>query len=156
MNTMQLFDYYHFDYMEEEGCYIKNVYNASFLSDTGFPCASHAIGIYCNKPKSFSRFHMLEHDELWHFYGGAPFHLYLLFPDGSIRLVRMGSDLAGGEHLHYLVSAGTWQAGELCEGEYALFACSMAPAFDPSIFHFRDQAELKRLFPAAVEWIDRL
>ncbi len=156
MTIKKIFDVYQFEYFEKEGVYIRNVYNSSFKNIQGHPCTSHAIGIYCHEPKSFSRFHMLEHDELWHFYGGDPFVLYLLFPDGSFQTVCMGKNSEKGERLFFLVPAGTWQAGELIDGEYALFACTMSPAFDPGIFHFRNPELLKRQFPEAAQLIDRL
>lgn len=155
MRLKELFAHYQFEFLEEEGVYIKNIYNAQAPSKSGFPCASHAVGIYCKSPKSFSRFHQLEHDELWHYYEGDSFSLHLLYPNGEYQHVRMGKNVATGECLQFLVPAGTWQAGEMERGEFSLFGCTMAPAFDLSIFRFRNQEELKKNYPRQVNLIDK-
>lgn len=155
MRLKELFAHYQFEYLEEEGVYIKNIYNAQVYSIKGFPCMSHAVGIYCDSPKSFSRFHKLDHDELWHYYEGDSFSLHLLYSNGEYRHIRMGRNPAEGEYLQFLVPAGTWQAGELESGEYSLFGCTMAPAFDSSIFHFRDREVLKKAFPKKANLIDK-
>ncbi len=143
----QLFKQYQFAYFEDEGVYIQNVFQSAFQDGNGNACASHAIGIYCNQPYSFSRFHKLDHDELWHFYEGDPFVLHLLYPNGETQSITMGDDLQKGEQRTFLVPAGTWQAGELVDGNYALFACTVCPAFVPHIYTHRVQEELIAQYP---------
>ncbi len=59
----------------------------------------------------------------------------------------MGDDLQKGEQRTFLVPAGTWQAGELVDGNYALFACTVCPAFVPHIYTHRVQEELIAQYP---------
>jgi len=47
------------------------------------------LGLYADSPRSASCFHRLRHDEVWHVYGGDPFMLTLLHPDGRIVPVKI-------------------------------------------------------------------
>ena len=88
------------------------------------------IGLYCDEPRSDSRFHRLPVDEVWHFYGGGPLRLILLHPGGSSEDVILGPDVAAGHHVQFVVPARSWQAGHVVPGgRYALFGCTMAPGF---------------------------
>ena len=54
------------------------------LPDIGGRHAGTAmIGLYSRESLSHSPFHLLPHDEVWHFYGGDALRLVLLHPDVS-------------------------------------------------------------------------
>jgi predicted cupin superfamily sugar epimerase len=115
------------------------------------------IGLYAESPRSHSLFHRLTHDDVWHVYGGDPFVLHLLHPDGRYEAVCMGSDIRQNERVQYVVTAGTWQAGELVAGgRYALFGCTMAPGFTGGGFEAGHTDVLRQAFPDAAEVIARL
>ena len=46
--------------------------------------------------EDFSAMHKLLTDEIWHFYGGWPMELLLLYPDGSGETLRLGELRASG------------------------------------------------------------
>ncbi len=101
----------------------------------GNPVGSAIVALYCDDPWSASTFHRLTTDEIWHFYGGDPLRLILLYPDGSSRDVILGSNILNGQQVQFVVPAGVWQAGHLVKGgRYALFGCTMAPGFTPACF----------------------
>lgn len=152
----ELFEKFHFEYLKDEGCYIKKVYDCNIKYNNDIAIASHAYGIYCDVPKSFSRFHKLEHDELWQYYEGGKLKLYILYPNGDCETVVLGRDINNNEQLYKLVPAGAWQAGELYSGEYVLFGCTLAPAFEPSIFKLRNCKELAMQYPEYKDIINRL
>ena len=152
----ELLKKYNFSYLDDEGCFITKVYECNIKTQNNISIASHAFGIYLKEPKSFSRFHRLSNDEFWHFYEGDSFKLHILYPDGKCETVIMGKNIRDGELLHKLVPAGAWQAGELIDGTYALFGCTVAPAFSDGIFELRDKEKLSKQFPKYKEIINRL
>ena len=94
---------------------------------------------------------------MWHFYGGDPFRLVLLYPDGTSDDVMLGPDLAAGHCVQHLVPAGVWQAGELADrGEWALFGCTVTPEFTNAAFHGAHADELLASQPDRRADIERL
>ena len=69
------------------------------------------IGMYAHEPLSRSLFHRLPADEVWHFYGGDPLRLVLLYPGGQSADVILGPDPLAGQKVQFVVPAGVWQAG---------------------------------------------
>lgn len=113
-----------------EGTLFVGTYRSSAETTDGGPVGTAMIGLYAHDPISCSLFHRLPADEVWHFYGGDPIRLVLLRADGSADDVWLGTDLAAGQLVQYVIPAGTWQAGELgADGTYGLFGCTMAPGF---------------------------
>jgi predicted cupin superfamily sugar epimerase/uncharacterized damage-inducible protein DinB len=127
------------------------LYTATYRSETesaaGQPVGTAMIGLYAHHPLSRSTFHRLQHDEVWHHYGGDPLRLVLLHPDGSAEDRWLGSATSGHEP-QTVITAGTWQAGEVDpNGVWALFGCTVAPGFTPECFEAGDPAELLRSYP---------
>jgi hypothetical protein len=91
-------------------------------------------------------------DEVWHFHGGDPAELTLLDPvTGAGRSLVLGPDATGKHDSYAVVPAGTWQGARLCpDGErgWALFGCTVAPAWDERQFEIGGRADLLRVFPA--------
>ena len=146
----------HFDFqtLPVEGTFFKSTYRSSREIENGRPVGTAMIGMYCNDPPSISLFHKLKHDEVWHFYGGDPLHLILLYPDGTSRDVLMGSDPLRGHLLQFVIPAGVWQAGHTVDGgKYSLFGCTLAPGFTDDIFEGGNAAALLDEYPARREEI---
>lgn len=123
----------------------------------GDPAGSAIIGLYCDEPLSRSLFHRLTVDEIWHFYGGDPLRLVLLYPDGSSREVILGPDISGGQQIQFVVPAGVWQAGEMISGgRYSLYGCTMAPGFTERMFEGGTAGPLAETYPERAEDINRL
>lgn len=78
-----------------------------------------------------SRFHNVAHDEIWHFYQGAPLRLLELHGSES-KEITLGS---GAGHFHHVVQGGIYQAAE-STGDYTLVGCTVAPGFDFADFRF--------------------
>jgi len=132
-----------------EGTLFAETYRSSY--------ATAIVALYALDPPSRSNFHVLAHDEVWHFYAGDPFRLILLHPEGSSADVVMGSGVRAGEQVQYTIPAGTWQAGELLAGSrYALFGCTMAPGFTPECFEGGHAEELLARWPSRADDIRRL
>jgi predicted cupin superfamily sugar epimerase len=143
-----LIDHYHFTPLPAEGTLFLSTYRSAAELDDGKPYGTAMIGMFCNEPPSFSRFHRLPVDEIWHFYGGDPLRLILLYPDGSGRDVIMGSEPAKGQLVQFVIPAGVWQAGCVAEGgDYSLFGCTMAPGFTGDMFEGGTRDVLAAQYP---------
>lgn len=156
-DTRAVLDHYQFQRLPVEGTFFKNTYCSEQKTQNGEPAGTAMIGLYCEKPLSVSCFHRLPYDEVWHVYGGDPFLLVLLHPDGSSEKVLMGSDPIKGQRVQFVVPAHTWQAGYIVPGgRYALFGCTMAPGFSGSGFEAGIAEKLIDQYPERKEDIRRL
>ncbi len=133
-----------------------STYRSARNTPDGGPVGTAMIGLYAHEPQSFSRFHRLPSDEIWHFYDGDPLRLVLLYPDGSSQDVLLGRDVLAGQRVQFVVPAGVWQAGHVVDsGVYALFGCTMAPGFTSAGFEGAEAAALLRAYPDRAEDILR-
>ncbi len=116
-----------------EGGYFKEVYRSGICvvsPETG--TQRHAVTqiYFLLTAGQVSRFHRVVHDEIWHFYEGAP--LDLIQYDGK----NVTKEVIGpGENYMAVVPGKVWQAAE-STGEYTLVGCTVAPGFDFSDFSF--------------------
>src|SRR6266496_3497615 len=87
-----------------EGGYFRRTYTSAATVDLprGVRAQSTAI-YYLLESGTFSEMHLLDSDELFHFYLGDPVEMLQLYPDGSSALFTLGSDLAAGQHVQLLV-----------------------------------------------------
>jgi len=152
-----LIEAYGFEPLPVEGTLFASTYRSSQSLTDGAPVGTAMIGLYAHDPLSRSLFHRLASDEVWHFYGGDPIRLVLLYPQGEVREMWLGADLAAGQRVQAVVPAGVWQAGELApDGMYALFGCTMAPGFTGAGFEGGRRSTLSASHPGARVDIERL
>ncbi|MBQ4862298.1 cupin domain-containing protein [Pseudoalteromonas sp. MMG013] len=132
---MAVLRHYRFERLPVESTLFKSTWRSSSNNTHGEPVGTAMIGLYCDSLTSVSCFHKLTFDEVWHFYGGDPLELTLLYPNGDSEQVVLGTDFTNGQVCQYLIPAGVWQGGCLVKGgQYALFGCTMAPGFTGSCF----------------------
>lgn len=98
-----------------------------------------------------NRWHRVAHDELWHFYEGAPVELLVLSADGAMLEQRALGPLADGREPTVVIPGGAWQMARTA-GSYSLVGCTVAPGFEYADFALmRDVPEaaetLRRQFP---------
>lgn len=147
--ALALIEHFKMEPLPVEGTYYTSTYRSKARAADGGDAGSAIVGLYAHEPLSYSCFHRLAFDEVWHVYAGDPFRLILLHPDGTTEDVIMGSDLLAGQRVQYVVPAGTWQAGHLIAGgDFALYGTTMAPAFTPACFEAGTAAMLAPLYPA--------
>lgn len=122
--------------LEPEGGYWRPVYRSQ-LADGNGQCACGSI-LYLVTPDSFSHFHKLTVDEIFHFCSGDPVEQIILKPDGTMHMVVLGADPVGKGHQPVsVVPAGCWQAARLLEGgRHALLAATTVPGYtDQCVTH---------------------
>jgi predicted cupin superfamily sugar epimerase len=104
---------------------------------------------------SFSAFHRVQADEVWHHYDGDPVELHTLSREEGHRVVRLGRDLAASERPQHVVPGGVYQAAAPVGSRYALCGCTVAPGFDFEDFVLPGRSVLKNEFPASQSLIER-
>ncbi len=106
----------------------------------------HTAILFLVTPESWSGLHMLETDELFHFYMGDECRMVVCSPDGVLEERCIGTDLGAGCQVQTMVPAGMWQGTRLVEvGEYgyALLGTTMTPGFRQDQFHLATPADLE-------------
>ncbi len=89
---------------------------------------------------SFSAWHRVRSDEVWHWYEGEPLELVLASPDFTTTRSQVLGPVATGVEPVLTVPADWWQAARP-RGAYALCGCTVAPGFEFEDFTFlRDDA----------------
>lgn len=138
-----------------EGGYFKETYRSNgiisqehlgsgFIGDRNF-----CTGIYfLLTSDTFSAFHKINQDEMWHFYKGSPLTLHMISPDGDNSKVNIGNNLNNNEVLQFVVPATYWFAAEVTDNNsYALAGCTVSPGFDFRDFEMPNRETLLALFP---------
>jgi len=103
---------------------------------------------YLLEQGQFSEMHLLDSDEMFHFYLGDPVEMVQLYPDGSSRVIVLGHDLLAGQQVQVLVPAGVWQGTHLIgDGKVALLGCTVVPGFDYADYRNASFEELSAKWP---------
>ena len=112
---------------------------------------------YLLEPGTFSEMHVLDSDEIFHFYLGDPVEMLQLHPDGSSAVVILGPELSKNQQVQVVVPAGVWQGTRLIgEGKVALLGCTVTPGFDFADYRNAPDAELATRWPDRAEHIRAL
>jgi predicted cupin superfamily sugar epimerase len=105
---------------------------------------------------TFSAFHRIRQDEIWHFYTGSPIDLHVISEAGVHSKHVIGNRLDKNESPQFVVRGGNWFAAEMAEeNSYALVGCTVAPGFDFSDFVLPSRQELQQKFPEHSDLIRR-
>ena len=87
---------------------------------------------YLLEQEQLSRWHVVESDEVWHFYGGAPLELLAYDPRSrALRRTVLGSNA----EFIGVIDTGVWQAARSL-GAYSLVGCTVGPGFEFADFRF--------------------
>ncbi|MGA1875603.1 MAG: cupin domain-containing protein [bacterium] len=147
-----------------EGGYFKPTYTSKDIIPvhgvperfTGERPVSTAI-YYLLPGDSFSAFHRLKADELWHFYAGTSLTIHIIDRTGGYSQRKLGHCLDHGETFQAVIEAGCWFGAAVDDSRsYSLVGCTVAPGFDFNDFEIGDRQMLIELFPAYEQVIIRL
>jgi predicted cupin superfamily sugar epimerase/mannose-6-phosphate isomerase-like protein (cupin superfamily) len=163
----KLIAHYHMQRIPQEGPWFTLTYQSDDSLDgsalpTRYAGRPHAAGsaiIALETAADFSALHRLQTDEVWHFYGGSPIELLLLYPDGHGQKVVLGANVLAGELPQFTVPRGVWQ-GSAPRGtspqRYALFGDQLSPAFLYEDFEMGYRDALQKEYPSFAQDIERL
>jgi hypothetical protein len=139
----------------KEGGYFRETYRSSeTVSEKTLPrqyegIRSFATAIYyLLTPETFSAIHRLQSDEIFHFYLGDPVEILQLWPDGTGRILVLGSDLLKKMQPQVVVPRGVWQGARLYKnGRFALLGATVSPGFEFADYESGERDELINSYP---------
>ena len=103
---------------------------------------------------TFSAFHRIKQDEIWHFYEGSPIVLHVITENGKHEEHHIGRNFDLGQVPQLVVTGGDWFASKVMnENSYALVGCTVSPGFDFQDFELPTRQELLKIFPQHKELI---
>src|SRR3954463_5436080 len=141
-----------------EGGFFRRTYTSA--STVPLPRGSRPMGsaiYYLLEEGSFSEMHVLQSDEVFHFYLGDPVEMLQLHPDGRATVLILGPYLRADQQLQVVVPAGVWQGTRLIgNGKLALLGCTVTPGFDFADYRNARYEELAALWPEQAERIRAL
>jgi predicted cupin superfamily sugar epimerase len=124
-----------------EGGWFREVYRSATRTATKRGERSALTTIYYLLERiQLSRWHVVEADEVWHFYAGAPLELLEYHPAARqfarhvLGHVDAGDDDESGDCVATIPN-GVWQAARSL-GEWSLVGCTVAPGFEFDDFQF--------------------
>jgi predicted cupin superfamily sugar epimerase len=135
--------------LPKEGGFFKATWTSPRTGPDGRACGSAILFLITEK--GFSALHRLGTDEIWHFHAGDPAELTQIEPvTGSCRTCILGPDVRGDHAPQAVVRAGVWQGARLLPGGrgWALFGCTLSPAWEEREFELGRRESLMREFPA--------
>ena len=141
-----------------EGGFFRRTYTSAINVELprGVRAQSSAI-YYLLEPGTSSELHVLESDEVFHFYLGDPVEMLHLHPDGTSAVVTLGQDLRAGHQVQVVVPAGVWQGMQLIgDGKVALLGCTVTPGFNYADYRNGKYAELVEKWPKQAKRIRAL
>ena len=105
--------------------------------------------------KQFSTFHLLQSDELWHFYDGSDLMIYIINPEGELITRKLGN--SDDTEFQIVIKKHCWFAAEVCNKKsFSLFGCTVSPGFEFEDFKLGKRELLLKKFPDYGELIKRL
>ena len=148
----------------EEGGYFVETYRSSeTLSEKALPSRYKDVRsfgkaiYYLLTPETFSAIHRLRSDEVFHFYLGDPVEMLQLWPDGSGRILILGSDILNGMEPQVIVPRGVWQGARLIkDGKFALLGTTVSPGFEFADYESGQRDQLVNFYPQFQELITAL
>ena len=138
-----------------EGGYFKETYRSNGVIDENnlenefVGKRNYSTAIYfLLTSDTFSAFHSINQDEIWHFYKGSPIRLHIISTEGDYSTVIIGNDFAKEQLPQYVVKAKDWFAAEVIDDRsYSLVGCTVSPGFDFRDFELPRRKTLISKFP---------
>ena len=156
ISATQIIEYLKMQPLPNEGGFFSETYKSKinadpeYLKHSGFSGArnSGSAIYYLITKENFSALHRLKQDEIFHFYSGSSAEMLQIFPDGSFKLIRVGTNILNGEVPQILVPSGVWQATKVLDGgKWTLLGTTCHPGFEYVDFELAHIDELSKKFP---------
>lgn len=161
LTTDQIISFLNLEPHPEEGGWFAETYRSSeTIPEKALPSrykGTRALGTaiyYFLTPGAFSAIHRLQSDEIFHFYLGDPVEMLQLWPDGSGKVLILGSDILNGMQPQVVAPRGVWQGARLLkDGNFALLGTTVSPGFEFMDYESGHRDELVKSYPQYREWI---
>lgn len=150
-----------------EGGFFRRTYQADdyakLSTDNGERFILTSIFYMLTSQSPIGHFHLNQSDIVHYYHLGDPIRYTLIYPDGKLEQVIMGSDVTKGELLQLTVKGGVWKASELLSGErssandgYGLISEAVSPGFDYADMTLGTTELLQKKFPQHWDLVERL
>jgi predicted cupin superfamily sugar epimerase len=146
-----------------EGGFYRRTYEATttpkISTDAGKRFSMTSIFYLLSAESPIGHFHLNKSDIVHYFQLGDPITYYLISPDGKLKTVVMGTNLAAGEKLQLTVPGGTWKASKIVKGGkkgYSLISEAVSPGFNFADMKLGYHELLLKKFPQHKEIILKL
>jgi predicted cupin superfamily sugar epimerase len=147
-----------------EGGWFKEVYRAveeikkEYLHERYSGARHHSTSIYFLLTSgTFSAFHRIKSDELWHFYTGSPVTVYMIDDSGNYSEIKMGANGEDGEVFQCVIPKGVWFGAKVnAVDSFTLVGCTVAPGFHFDDFELAGRDDLLKKYTQHKEIIERL
>ncbi|WP_420601089.1 cupin domain-containing protein [Flagellimonas sp.] len=141
--------------LHPEGGYFKESYRSTEkIEQRALPKnyqgdRNHSTCIYfLLTSNTFSAFHKINQDEIWHFYAGSPLKLYIISDSGKYSEHIIGNNFSAGQVPQFVVPGGHWFAAKTIDANgYSFVGCTVAPGFDFADFVLPERMTLIEKFP---------
>lgn len=138
-----------------EGGWFKEVYRskeeiaAEHLPGRYSGSRHHSTSIYfLLTSDSFSAFHRIRSDELWHFYEGSPVTVYMIDVVGKFSEITLGRNIEAGEVYQCVIPKGVWFGAKVnAVDSFCLVGCTVAPGFHFDDFELASRDKLTGEYP---------
>ena len=138
-----------------EGGYYKEIYRSEgeikpeSLGPKFSGTRNYATSIYFMLTSdTFSAFHKINQDEIWHYYDGSAIELHVISESGEHTQYTIGKDIFNGQVPQLVVPANHWFAAKTINvNDYSLVGCGVSPGFDFKDFNLPTREELVQKFP---------
>lgn len=149
--------------LHPEGGYFKEVYrSAEVISHVALPerfkgDRPFSTSIYFLLPgNTFSAFHRIQSDEIWHFYEGCSVEIFVISPEGELEIHKLGNRGATPMY-QVMIPKGHWFAAKATEADdFSLCGCTVAPGFDFEDFEMAECKQMLNDFPQHNDLIRKL
>lgn len=141
-----------------EGGFYRRTYQADdydkLITEKGERFILTSIFYMLTRESPIGHFHLNKSDIVHYYHMGDPILYTLIYPDGRLEQVIMGSDVSKGQLLQLTVKGDIWKASELLPGNnpsdsygYGLISEAVAPGFDYADMVLGTNELLKEKFP---------
>lgn len=160
MNAQQVIELMKLEPLEGEGGFFRRTYCSEQSAEYRNAVKPIVSAIYyLITPDNFSALHLLQRDEIFHFYTGDCIE-FVKIKDGKLETLAFGNNIANGESPQVVVEGGVWQALRISDKSttkngWALVGTTVSPAFEYTDFLVGNRSELKAKFPDLHEVIER-
>ena len=143
--------------VHEEGGSFSELYRSSTIVQcpeltSNMPCLS--VIYFLQKQNTRDLFHEFPMDEAASIHIGLAVEVFIIYPDdGTYEIKKLGFDIDSNENFTVVIkknSIFSYKTPKNKESEYnfSLFSCSVAPAFDYTLYKLYSDEEILERFPS--------
>ena len=146
----------------QEGGYYRRTFQSDqhpmIATPQGHRYLMTSIYYLLTEESPIGHFHLNQSDILHYHQLGDAIRYSLIYPDGTLKTVVMGSDILAGQQLQLHVPGGVWKASQLENGSagFGLISEAVSPGFDYADCEMGVREKIRVKFPEHLELIERM